>query len=248
MNTVVIVQARMGSTRLPGKVLLRVLDMPLLQFQIERLKDTPKVDSIVIATTTNPADDLIVDLCESLGYLVFRGAEHDVLDRYHTAAQFYEADCIVRINSDCPLIDPAIVSRVLDVFHSELGSYDYVSNILEKGYPIGLHTEVFSREALKNAFYHSTDPDEREHVTPYLYRNPDKFKLASVAPEIDMSHLRWTLDYPVDLMVIRRIIEGLYPKNPKFGIDEIVNFIEENPEISELNSYIQKEQTIMKSY
>ena len=238
----------MGSTRLPGKVLSRVLDMPLLQFQIERLKDIPKVDSIVIATTTNPADDLIEDLCKSLGYLVFRGAEHDVLKRYYEAAQIYEADCIVRINSDCPLIDPAVVSRVLDVFLSELGLYDYVSNILEKGYPIGLHTEVFSREALTNAFNNSTDPDEREHVTPYLYRNPDKFKLASITPEIDMSHLRWTVDYPVDFEVIRRIIEGIYPKNSKFGIDEIIHFIEENPEVSELNSHIQKNQTIMRTY
>jgi len=234
----------MGSTRLPGKVLSRVLDIPLLQFQVERLRDISGIDCIVIATTTNPLDDPIVALCDRLGYQVFRGSESDVLGRYYAAAKSFKADCIVRINSDCPIIDPEVVSHVIGSFQSQVRRYDYTSNILEKGYPIGFHTEIFSMDALTKAHFNSDDGDEREHVTPYIYRNPDIFKLASIVPETDMSHFRWTLDYPADLEVITRIIEGLYPQNPHFGLDDMISFANRNPDIGRLNAFITKEQTI----
>tara|TARA_X000001036_G_C20475186_1_gene723279 strand:- start:58 stop:792 length:735 start_codon:yes stop_codon:yes gene_type:complete len=244
MKTVIIIQARLGSTRLPNKILLEVLNTPLLQFQLERLNYVTNVDDIIIATTSNPLDDDIVSLSKNLGCKFFRGSEHDVLDRYYQAACHYNADCIVRINSDCPLIDPMVVDKVINVYKSNYKEYDYVSNILEKGYPIGFHTEVFSKQALSKAFLSASDSDEREHVTPYIYRNPRIFKLKSIVPNIDMSNYRLTLDYSSDFEVISNVIQNLYPLNPKFGINEIVDYLNFNPNIAQINSHIQKKQII----
>ena len=244
LRTIIIVQARMNSTRLPGKILKKIMGKPLLEYQIQRLKRVRNADDVVIATTVNKADDLIVDLCKNLGCKFFRGSENDVLLRYVESAKKFNADLIVRINSDCPLIDPLVVERIIDYFLSDLNNYDYVSNILEVGYPIGFHTEVFSIGAIMKANNNSTNNLEREHVTPYIYRNPNLFNLASITLDHDLSEYRLTVDYPEDFLLIKNVIEVLYPIKPNFDMDDIILFLEEHPDIKNINKGIQKLQTV----
>jgi spore coat polysaccharide biosynthesis protein SpsF len=243
MRTIIIVQARMGSTRLPGKVLKRVMGRPLLEYQIERLKKVENVTDVVIATTISQNDDPIKELCKELHCSYFRGSESDVLLRYYETAIKFNAECIVRVNSDCPLIDPGVVEEIVEYYsnHNEL---DYVSNILEKSYPIGLHTEVFSMKALRQANDNANSAIEREHVTPYIYRNPDIFKLFSYSIEDDLSKYRWTVDYPEDFELIRIIIMGLYPDKADFNMFDIINLMSSDPGLIKINSRFAKEQTL----
>jgi len=244
MKTVIIVQARMGSTRLPGKVLKKIMGRPLLEYQIERLRKINHIDDIVIATTTDQNDQSIVNLCMELNCSYFRGSENDVLLRYYDAADAFNAECVVRINSDCPLIDCNVVERVVNHYHSNVIQYDYVSNIIEPSYPIGLHTEVFSQAALELANNNAVDPVEREHVTPYIYRNPEIFKIDSVALDADLSHYRWTVDYPEDFYLIEHIIKDLYPLKADFDMFDIINYLKSNPGLIDINSGIEKKQTL----
>ena len=185
VRAIIIVQARMGSTRFPGKILKKVMGRPLLEYQIERLRRVKNINDVVIATTTNQIDKPVKELCEELHCSYFRGSESDVLLRYYETAVKFNAECVVRVNSDCPLIDPGVIDEIIEYYfnHNEL---DYVSNILEKSYPIGLHTEVFSMKALRQANDNANSAIEREHVTPYIYRNPDIFKLFSYSIEDDL--------------------------------------------------------------
>jgi len=244
MTTAIIVQARMGSTRLPGKVLMNVINMPMLEFQVRRLNLVSNVDEIIIATSTNISDDKIENLAIRINCKFYRGSEEDVLDRFYNASKLINADCVIRINADCPLIDPIIINTVLDAYLKNKNHYDYVSNILEPGYPIGCHTEVFSFNALERAFFESKDPLEREHVTPYIYRNTNLFKILSIQPNLDMSKYRLTVDYPEDYKVISLIANYLYPTNPFFSMGEIINFLQENPDIHKINSHFTKNQTL----
>ena len=170
MRVVIIVQARMTSTRLPGKVLKTVLGKPLLEYQIERLRRVKLADEIVIATTTNNADQPIIDLCDRLSIPYYRGSEDDVLARYHSAAIFHQADTVVRVTSDCPVIDPQVIDRVIYTYIDEHPKYDYVSNCLERTYPRGMDTEIFSFNALEQAFQQAITQPDREHVTPFIYQ------------------------------------------------------------------------------
>jgi spore coat polysaccharide biosynthesis protein SpsF len=244
IRTVIIVQARMSATRLPGKILKKVLGKTLLEYQIERLNNVKNVDDIVIATTVKPIDDPVVDLCNKLNCQFFRGSELDVLSRYFEAATKFKAECIVRINADCPLIDPNVVENVVNRYINNIPQYDYVSNILEPSYPIGLHTEVFSYSALERANSNSTDPVEREHVTPYIYRNKNIFKIDSVVMNVDLSHYRWTVDYYADFKLIKTIIENVYPVNNKFDMFDIVNYMESNTSLFNINSDFTKKQIL----
>lgn len=244
MKTVIVVQSRLSSTRMPGKILKQVLGRPLLEYQIERLRRVRNAHQVVIATTENPADRPIEDLCRGLGADCFRGSEQDVLWRFHDAAARHGAELCVRVNSDCPLIDPAIVDAVIAQYLEARPPYDYVANILAKSYPIGMHTEVFPFRLLEEAHRTARDPLEREHVTPYIYRRPDRFRLGSNVIARDLSHHRWTIDYPEDFELVRRIYEALYPANPGFGMDDVLGVLAAHPDWPGLNAHIEKQQTV----
>lgn len=237
MKTVIIVQARMTSTRLPGKVLKTVLDKPLLEYQIERLRRIKSADEIVIATTTNVTDQPIVDFCNRLSLPFFRGSEEDVLARYHGTAKKYNADIVVRITSDCPVIDPAVCEEEITFFLENQSQYDYVR--LEQ-YPRGLDAEVFSFKVLEECFREATDKPDREHVTPFIYRHPERYRIKHIICDEDYSYHRWTVDTPEDFELVKRIIEELYPVKKKFDFVDILDVLGKNPEWFYINSGIQQ--------
>ncbi|MBA2369548.1 MAG: glycosyltransferase family protein [Candidatus Protochlamydia sp.] len=240
MNTEIFVQARMGSTRLPGKVLKEVLGRPLLSYLIERLKRAKEADNLVILTTMQAADDPIIALCQDEGVPWFRGSEENVLERYFMAAQKREVDAIVRITSDCPLIDPEVVDDVIQTYKSAFPSFDYISNSLELSFPRGMDTEIFSFQALKTAFLANIGQEEKEHVTPYIYTHPELFKLKNVAHHPSLCNFRWTVDTPEDFKLIRLILEKLYPFNPKFSMKDILDLLEKYPEWNQINAHIEQ--------
>lgn len=240
MTVVTVVQARMTSTRLPGKVLKTVLGRPLLEYQIERLRRTQLSDGLVVATTNNEADLPIVELCRRLSIPVHRGSESDVLARYYGAAKQERAEVIVRITSDCPLIDPAVIDQAIKGYLRHTPTPDYLSNVVERTYPRGMDTEVFSLQALERAHLEAVDPTEREHVTPFIYRRPNRFRLASVHFDRNESHHRWTVDTPEDFELIERILTSLYPYKPDFNLRDCLELIEEHPDWSSLNAHVEQ--------
>jgi spore coat polysaccharide biosynthesis protein SpsF len=240
MHTAIFVQARMGSTRLPGKVMMSVLNKPLLAFLVERLQQVKEADQLVILTTTLKADDVIADFCRKNSIACFRGSEEDVLSRYFHAALESHPDTIVRITSDCPLIDPEIIDCVIKTYKDNYPQYDYVSNSLERTYPRGMDTEVFSFEALQHAYQKAEKPSEREHVTLYLYKHPETFKLKNVSYPANLSHHRWTVDTPEDFKLIQLILNNLYPVHPHFKMQDILNVLAQHPDWSSINSHIQQ--------
>lgn len=240
MKTVAIIQARMGSTRLPGKVLKKVLDKPLLSFQLERVKRTTRIDDIVVATTNEKIDDGIVHFCKSQKVHVFRGAEEDVLSRYYEAAVKHKADIIVRLTSDCPLIEPAIIDQVIQLYLDKQ-PIDYVSNTYNKRtFPRGLDTEVFSFQALKKAHQGAVLQRDREHVTAYIYSNKNSFQLAAFSQANDYSHHRWTVDTDEDFELVSRILKTIYPTNPTFTMENVIQLLKENPSWVHINAHIEQ--------
>lgn len=235
MRIVAIVQARMDSTRLPGKVLKEVLSRPLLSYQIERMKQSKLIDEVIIATTPNN-NQKIIELCEKEGVNYFIGSEQDVLARYYNTAKKYAADIVVRMTSDCPLIDPVIVDKVITMYRS--GQYDYVSNTIERTFPRGMDVEVFSIEVLERAFNKAEIEYEREHVTPYLYMNPNRFSIGQLTQQDNTSEIRLTVDTPEDFTVIRHIIEALYPAQPQFKLNDILAILKKRPDWLEINKDI----------
>lgn len=230
----------MGSTRLPGKVLLPVLGKPLLEFQIERLRRVRSGDALAVATSELPADDAIARFCRRLEVSCYRGSESDVLDRYHRCAREIRADVVVRSTADCPLIDPGLVERVIQEF-LDRGDCDYGSNAtLHRTYPRGLDVEVFSFKALAEAAGTARDPYEREHVTPFLIARPERYRSFSMAHEEDLSALRWTVDTPEDFELIERILSALYPRNPEFTWLDVLDLVDRNPQWSQLNAHVEQ--------
>ncbi|WYL96988.1 MAG: glycosyltransferase family protein [Gloeotrichia echinulata IR180] len=240
MKTVIIIQARMTSTRLPGKVLKKVMDKPLLEYQIERLQRVKLADAIVIATTTNDTDLPIIELCSRLSVPYFRGSEENVLARYHGSAKAYHADVIVRVTSDCPLIDPQVIDLIIQFYRDFSDKYDYVSNTLERSYPRGLDTEIFSFSVLNQAFLEATQPSDQEHVTPFIYRHPERYHIAQVTYTENQSHHRWTVDIPEDFALIERIITELYPHLPNFTFEDCLALLQKFPEWSAINAHIEQ--------
>lgn len=240
MRTVIINQARMTSTRLPGKVLKEVMGKPLLEYQIERLKKVKQADDLVIATTINKSDQPIIELCKKLNINYYRGSEEDVLSRYYEAAKQYQADVIVRVTSDCPLIDPAVIDEVINTYRENAHKYNYVSNTLERTYPRGMDTEVFSIEALKEAYDKAVLTPEREHVTLYIYSHPEKFRLFSVKYKKDESSHRWTVDTEEDFILIKTILEELYPQKPDFTMEDCLELMVKRPELIKINQHVQQ--------
>jgi spore coat polysaccharide biosynthesis protein SpsF len=238
LKVIAIIQARMGSTRLPGKVLKDLEGETMLARVVERLRRARAIDELLIATTDRPADDAIVAECRRLSVPVSRGDQNDVLDRYYRAAQLVKADVIVRITSDCPLIDPGITDKTVSAFLEALP--DYASNTLARTYPRGLDTEVMSLAALARAWQQARKPYEREHVTPYLYEHPSEFKLLSVTGDADHSTHRWTVDTTEDLEFVRAVY-ARFTANPEFLWRDVLDLLDREPELVELNrSVMQK--------
>lgn len=247
MRIIAIIQTRMASTRLPGKVLMKAVGKTFLELLLERVKHSKHIKETIIATTTNPKDDVLFDFCKQKNILVFRGSENDVLDRYYQTAKEFNADLIVRITSDCPLTDMHIVDRVIDTFLK--GNYDYVSNIAPPTYPDGLDVYIFSFKALENAWKETKytenpqtqsekdDNYRREHVTPYFWQNPKTFKVGNVSQKEDLSQKhRWTLDYEEDYQFIKRVFEELYKEGQTFYMEDILKLVKEKPEVYALNA------------
>lgn len=242
MKAAIIVQARMTSTRLPGKVLLEVLGKPLLEFQTERLARCRRAAEVVIATTVNASDEPIVAFCRARGLRCFRGPEDDVLTRYQGAAAACGADIVVRATSDCPLIDPEVVDAVIGKLVSGPG-LDYVSNILERSYPRGLDCEAFPAAVLEAAYREAAPGPEREHVTPFIYGHPDRFRLGNVRHPIDLSRHRWTVDTPEDFRLIRNLLEAVYPVEPDFRLADCLRALAAHPDWEAINAHVEQKKT-----
>lgn len=236
----VIIQARTGSTRLPGKVMKELCEKTVLAHDIERVSQAKLVDEIIIATTTHDSDDVIVHEAERLGVKVFRGSEDDVLSRYYFAAKGAGADVVVRITSDCPLIDPFILDDIIRVFMD--GSYDIVTNagndLSKRTFPRGLDAEVFSFEILETAHINAEEKYQREHVTPYIYENAKS--VFYYQNDVDYSKYRWTLDTEEDWQLISEIYQRLYHGMHNFYFKDILSVMEENPELYNINKDIEQ--------
>lgn len=243
--TIAIIQARVSSTRLPGKVLKNIMGKSLLEHELLRIGQAKKLDKIIVAIPDKKEDNLLASIIEKTGVVVFRGAEDDVLDRYFHAAKKYHADIIVRLTGDCPLIDPRIIDKTIAYYLS--GNYDYVTNANPPTFPDGMDTEVFSFTALKLAWEKADLISEREHVTPYIWKNRDIFKVGNLANKNDFSSIRLTVDEPEDLLLVEKIINELYPENPDFSLADILKLLEERPEFLRVNSNISRNEGYSKS-
>lgn len=240
MKTVAIIQARMGSTRLPGKIMKNLYGKSVLQHVIERVQQTKNIDSVVIATTALKQDDIVVDEAVKCGVRFFRGSENDVLERYYLAAKENNADIVIRITSDCPLIDPFVTSEIVNFYKEH--SYDIVTNagadMTQRTYPRGLDTEVFSAEILEKAFYNAEKPHHREHVTPYIYENSTSIYYYKGSS--DYSNYRWTLDTKEDLLLIKTIYSYLYKGQHNFYFQDILHLIHSHPQLLSINAHIEQ--------
>jgi spore coat polysaccharide biosynthesis protein SpsF len=222
----------MGSTRLPGKVLKDLGGQSVLMRVVTRLRRARLINELLVATTDEPADDAIVAECRRNSVPVFRGDEEDVLDRYFRAAQLSKAEAVVRITSDCPLIDPEVTDKTIQAFLDQKPAY--ASNCVVRTYPRGLDTEVMTLPALERAWRLANQPYQRAHVTPYIYEHPEEFKILSVTGEADFSHYRWTVDTPEDLEFIRTIYARLQDKGDFRGPD-VLAVLDHEPELMDLN-------------
>ena len=227
-----ILQARVSSRRLPGKVLKPILGRPMLERLIERLRRSRRMDKVVFSTSSDASDDAIAALCQSLAVECFRGSLDDVLDRFYQAADRHSAGNVVRLTGDCPLADPTVVDRLIELHAA--GGYDYTSNTLTRSYPDGLDAEVTQMRCLEAAWREARLPSEREHVTPFIYRHPERFHLGNLAQPTDLSHLRWVVDEPADFAFIAAIYGALYPEKPAFETADVLGLLERRPDIAVL--------------
>ncbi len=239
-----IVQARMGSARLPGKVMKKVLGKPLIEHLLKRLKKSEKINKIVVATSREKNNDKLCQYLKNFGLDVYRGKEEDVLDRYYQVALQYRPDIVVRITGDCPLIDYKVVDKVINYYEEH--EFDYVSNVIPPTYPDGLDTEVFSFSVLEDAWRNAMLKSEREHVTPYIV-NSGRFKIGNVEAETDFSEKRWTLDRKEDYVFLEKLYKHLYRENSYFGMKEILDFLKKHPELEKINSGITRNEGYLMS-
>jgi spore coat polysaccharide biosynthesis protein SpsF len=237
VRVVAIIQARMGSTRLPGKVLKDLAGETVLARVVKRTRRATLLDEVVVATTTQPADDVIVRESERLGVAYFRGDEADVLDRYYRAAQRFAADVVVRVTSDCPLIDPELIDTTVDAFLKQKA--DYATNALVITYPRGLDVEVFTAAALAWTWEAAKESYQRTHVTPYIYENPARFKIVSLTAEKDYGVFRWTLDTKEDLEALREMYKH-FADGGNVHWREALALAKTHPELAKLNANVQQ--------
>jgi spore coat polysaccharide biosynthesis protein SpsF len=239
-KVVAIIQARMSSTRLPGKVLLDLGGRPVLHRMIERVRRAKTVTETVVATTTDPSDEPIVELCKAIGTPVFRGSLPDVLDRYYQCALAHNAEIVVRLTGDCPLIDPDLIDAVVNTLQDQQA--DFACNRLPppftRTYPIGLDVEACTFTSLENAWKNAAEKHDREHVLPYLYEVAGRFKVIQLHHEVDYGHLRWTLDTPEDLALLREVIQRLDGRND-FTWLEVLDVFLKDTALADINSKVQ---------
>lgn len=237
MSTAIIAQARMTSTRLPGKILADLAGRPMLEQEIRRLRRCTRADEIVVATTTNADDDPVVELCRRLDLRWYRGDEHDVLARYLGAARELRCDVIVRVTADCPLIDPAEVDRVID----GVDGVDYCANVLERSFPRGLDAEALWIDVLERVARMARSKAAREHVTWFIREErPELFAVRSVVGEHDNSDLRWTVDEPADLELVRRIYAAADLEHREVPLVELVKIVRADPSLASVNAHVKQ--------
>lgn len=241
MRIVAIIQARMGSTRLPGKVLKPILGRPMLWHIVQRVRWVTGVVEVVVATSDQPGDNPIQRFCREYGIASFAGSENDVLDRFYHTAVKYEGDPLIRITGDCPFVDPGVVGRLLELYGT--GRYDHVGVATGAGaifldggrFPDGLDAECFSFAVLERAWRGATEPSDREHVTPYMWRAPGQFRVGTLKSEKDYSHLRWTVDNESDFQLVSQAYEALYQEDKPFLMADILRYLASHPELAEIN-------------
>lgn len=241
MKTVAIIQARMGSTRLPGKVLKLILGRPMLWHIVERVRAVPSIAEVVVAVPDNPGNEVLRRFCVDNQIALFAGSETDVLDRYYRAAQQFKADPVIRITADCPLADPQLIERLIQRYAS--GSYDHVgiaagagAQLLDKRrFPDGLDAECFGFSALNRAWHEATDPRDREHVTRYMWNNKEIFHCGMLTADVVYPKLRLTVDHPEDFELVTKIYEAVYNEGRPFELSDVMNFLKNNPGLVDLN-------------
>ncbi|MDD5560600.1 MAG: glycosyltransferase family protein [Candidatus Omnitrophica bacterium] len=243
-----IVQARMSSTRLPGKVLREILGKPMLWHLINRLKKSHLIEKIIVATSIKEIDRPILGVAQECGVEFFAGSEDDVLDRYYQAASKFCADPIIRITADCPLIDPKVIDKLINCYLKNKGNVDYGTICIPPTYPDGLDAEIFSFAALEKAWKEAKKQTEREYVTSYIWKNNRIFRQLNVACDEDLSHMRWTVDEEKDFLFVSEIYKGLYKSVDKvFYMQDILDFLKAHPEIAAINQGIGRNEGYIKS-
>ena len=238
LKILTVIQARIGSSRLPGKVLLPLADKPLILRMYERVAKSKLAGRIVVAITDDQSDNDLFKLCKQNNIEVYRGNSLDLLDRHYQTAKIFDAEVVIKIPSDCPLIDPEIIDKIIQYYINNTNKYDYVSNLHPPSYPDGNDVEIMDLKTLENAWLNAHKDFEREHTTPYIWENLEKFRIGNVVWETrldySMTH-RFTIDYKEDYEFIKRIYDELYKMNPKFGLNDILNLLERKPEIKKIN-------------
>jgi spore coat polysaccharide biosynthesis protein SpsF (cytidylyltransferase family) len=242
-NVLGILQARVSSSRLPSKVLMPILGRPMLLHQLDRVRRAHSLDALVVATSTDASDDAIERLCAVEGVEVFRGSLNDVLDRFYQAARPRRPGAIARLTGDCPLADPALIDRVVELFNSD--RFDIAG--AAPTFPDGLDVEVVRFDALELAWREATLPSDREHVTQFMHRQPGRFRIGPLHSDTDLSHFRWTVDEPQDFELVRRIYEALYPRNPAFTTRDILDLLSAQPDLLNLNRGIRRNEGLERS-
>ena len=233
-----ILQARTSSTRLPGKVLLPILGRPMILLQAERIRRSRRIDKLVIATSRESTDDQLTAICTAADLTVSRGSLDDVLDRFYQAACAESPDYVVRLTGDCPLADPQVIDEVIG--HCLVNRFDYASNTIEPTYPDGLDVEVMTYGSLKAAWTDAALPSQREHVTPFIYQHPGRFRIGSYKGPTDLSSLRWTVDEPEDYNLVKTIYETLYPRDPAFSSSDVMRLLDATPALRGLNTQFER--------
>ncbi len=237
---IAIVQARMASTRLPGKVLADIAGQPMLARVVVRAQRSKLVDRLVVATSIESDDDSIVELCEQMEFDYSRGSALDVLDRCFQAAREFEAHTVVRLTADCPLIDPGVIDQTIEAFFAAEPPVDFAANRFswERTFPIGLDVEVCTMDALETAWREADEQHQREHVMPFLYEKPDRFQILHVRNDEDYGHMRWTVDTDDDLAFVREIYKRFRSRDD-FNWREILELLEKEPELAQINAHVQ---------
>lgn len=238
MTVGAIVQARMGSTRLPGKVLLDIEGMSMLARVVARVRRARTIDRVIVATTTNTQDDPLAEHARELRVEVYRGDEEDVLDRYYQTARYYELDIVVRITSDCPLLDPDLADQVVRPLLDPASRVDYSANGLRRTYPRGLDVEGVPFATLERVWREATSVHERAHVFPYIYEHPDRFSMASLTDAIDRSSMRWTVDTEEDLFFVREVCRALGRR--EFTWKDVLKVLDARPELLRINATVRQ--------
>ncbi|MBI4449781.1 glycosyltransferase family protein [Candidatus Uhrbacteria bacterium] len=233
-----VLQARMSSSRLPGKVLQPILGEPMLFRQLERVRRSHRIDHLIVVTSTEASDNAIAEMCTERGVAHYRGSLNDVLDRAYHAAEPYRPSHVVRLTGDCPLADPSAIDAVIDF--AIRGDFDYATNGKPYTFPDGLDVEIATFAAFEAAWREADLPSHREHVFPFIHRQPERFYLGYVRSSVDLSRHRWTVDEPEDFMFVTRVYEALYPMNPNFQTQDILDFLMDHPELLRMNERFER--------